>query len=98
MATYRGDRDPLALEQSMRDLDTAEADMLRDRARPGLPPDDLRRYLENLPAWWADADAEDRRALATMLLERIRVLGISQVKLEPTREAIDHGMADAFRT
>lgn len=47
-------------------------------------------------AWWADADPEDRRALATTLFERIRVLGISQVMLEPTQEARDHGLAEAF--
>ena len=29
------------------------------------------------------------------LFERIRVLGISQVTLEPTQEARDHGLADA---
>jgi hypothetical protein len=80
----------------MRELDAAETEADADRGRPTLPPDEVRRYLENLPAWWADADPEDRRALATTLFGRIRVLGISQVKLEPTREAIDHGLAEAF--
>ena len=56
----------------------------------------VRAYPENLPAWWADADPEDRRALATMLFERIRVLGVSVAKLEPTQEALDHGLAEAF--
>ncbi len=96
VAAYRRDRDPLALEQTMRDLDTAEAEALGDRERPRLPPGEVRRYLENLPAWWADADPDDRRALAITLFERIRVLGISQVKLEPTQEARDHGLAEAF--
>jgi len=56
----------------------------------------VRRYLENLPAWWADADSDDRRAFATTLFERIRVLGVSVAKLEPTQEALDHGLAEAF--
>ena len=80
----------------MRELDTAEAEALGDRERPGLPPDEVRRYLENLPAWWADAGPDDRRALAMTLFERIRVLGISSVKLEATQEARDHGLAEAF--
>ena len=96
LATYRRDRDPLALEQTMNDLDAAEAEALGDRERPGLPPDEVRRYLEHLPAWWADAEPDDRRALATTIFERIRVLGISQVTLEPTQEARDHGLAEAF--
>ena len=96
LATYRRDRDPLVLEQTMRELDAAEAEASGGSERPTLPPDEVRRYLENLPAWWADADPEDRRALATTLFERIRVLGVSVAKLEPTQEALDHGLAQAF--
>ena len=96
LATYRRDRDPLVLEQTMRGLDAAEAEAASGPERPTLPPDEIRRYLENLPAWWADTDPEDRRALATTLFERIRVLGVSVAKLEPTQEALDHGLAEAF--
>ncbi len=96
MAAYRRDRDPLALERTMRELDAAEAQADGDRERPTLPPDEVRRYLENLPAWWADAGPDDRRALATTLFERIRVMGLSQVKLQPTQEALDHGLGEAF--
>ncbi len=96
LATYSRDRDPLALEQAMRDLDAAEAETLGDRQRPALPPGEVRRYLEHLPAWWADADPDDRRALALTLFERIQVLGIRQVRLQPTQEARDHGLAEAF--
>jgi hypothetical protein len=80
----------------MRDLDAAEAEASGGSERPTLPPDEVRRYLESLPAWWADADPDDRRALATTLFERIRVLGVSVAKLEPTQEARDHGLAEAF--
>ena len=80
----------------MRELDAAEAEAAGGSERPSLPTDEVRRYLENLPAWWADADPEDRRALATTLFERIRVLGVSVAKLEPTQEALDHGLAEAF--
>ena len=69
----------------MNDLDAAEAEALGDRERPGPPPDEVRWYLEHLPAWWADAEPDDRRALATTLFERIRVLGISQVTLDQRR-------------
>jgi hypothetical protein len=86
LAAYRRDRDPVALERTMRELDAVEAEVDGDRERPTLPPDEVRRYLENLPSWWADADPDDRRAIATTLFERIRVLGISLVKLEPTRK------------
>jgi len=96
LATYRRDRDPHVLEQTMRELDAAEAEAAGGSERPTLPPDEVRRYLENLPAWWADADSDDRRALATTLFERIRVLGVSVAKLEPTQEALDHGLAEAF--
>jgi hypothetical protein len=96
VATYRRDRDPLALEATMRDLDSAEADAHGDRAGPSLLADEVRRYLENLPSWWEDADPVDRRALAMTLFERIRVLGISEVKVEPTQEARDHHLAEAF--
>ncbi len=64
LATYRRDRDPHVLEQTMRELDAAEAEASGGSERPTLPPDEVRRYLENLPAWWADADPDDRRALA----------------------------------
>ncbi len=96
LATYRRDRDPAALERTMGELDVAERDALTDREQPALPPAEIRRYLERLPDWWADADPDDRRALAATLFARIRVLGIRQVQIEPTQEALDHGLADAF--
>ncbi len=80
----------------MRELDAAEAEASGGSERPTLPPDEVRRYLENLPAWRADADPDDRRALATTLFARIRVLGVSVATLEPTQEALDHGLAEAF--
>lgn len=33
-----------------------------------------------MPDWWADADPDDRRALAATLFALIRVLGIRQVQ------------------
>jgi len=80
----------------MRELDAAEQEARGDRERPVLSPDEVRRYLEHLPDWWRDAEPEDRRALAVTLFERIRVLGVDRVWVEPTPEARYHGLADAF--
>jgi hypothetical protein len=56
----------------------------------------VRGYLEHLPDWWRDAEPEDRRALAVTLFERIGVLGVDRVWVEPTPEARYHGLAEAF--
>ena len=96
LAVYRRDRDPAALEQTMRELDAVEQEARGDREHPALSPDEVRRYLERLPAWWRDADPEDRRALAVALFERIGVLGVDRVWVEPTLEARYHGLAEAF--
>ena len=80
----------------MVELDVAERDAVTDRDHPALPPEEIRRYLDHLPDWWADADPDDRGALATTLFARIRVLGIRQVQVEPTQEALAHSLADAF--
>ena len=96
LAAYRRDRDPAALERTMRELDAAEQAAQGDRVRPALSPDEVRGYLERLPDWWRDAEPDDRRALATTLFERIRVLGVDRVWVEPTQEARHHGLAEAF--
>ncbi len=96
LAAYRRDRDPAALERTMQELDAAEQEARGDRERPALSPEEVRRYLERLPDWWRDADPEDRRALAVTLFERIRVLGVDRVWVEPTHEARHHGLAEAF--
>ena len=96
LMAYRRDRDAAALDRTMRELDAAEQAARGDRKRPALSADEVRGYLEHLPDWWRDADPEDRRALATTLFERIRVLGVNRVWVEPTQEARQHGLADAF--
>jgi hypothetical protein len=85
VAAYRRDRDPDALERTMRELDAAEIEADADRERPTLPPDEVRRYLENLPAWWSVPSGGSTRP-GDGALERIRVLGLSQVKVQPTRK------------
>jgi DNA invertase Pin-like site-specific DNA recombinase len=96
-AAFVRDRDIAALEATMARLDVEEqaARSAATEAEP-LPPEEIRRYLENLPDWWAAVDENDRRALAEMLFKRIRVLGIRRVVIEPTPEAIDRGIPDAF--
>ncbi len=96
LAVYRRDRDPDALERTMRELDAAEQEARNDRNGPALSPDDVRGYLERLPDWWRDAEPDDRRALAVTLFERIRVLGVDRVWVEPTQEARVHCLAEAF--
>ncbi len=91
----RRDRDAAALERTMRELDAAEQAARGSRELPTLAPDEVRGYLEHLPDWWRDADAEDRRALAVTLFELIRVLGVDRVRVEPSQEARRHRLADA---
>ena len=91
------DRDVAALQATMTRLDDEErqAKASTRRAEP-LPPAELRRYLEDLPAWWAAVGENDRRALAEALFARIRVLGVRRAIIEPTSEAVDRGIPEAF--
>src|SRR6185369_4220418 len=91
------DRDTPALEATMARLDEEErqARSTAKRSEP-LAPAELRRYLEHLPAWWAAVGENDRRALAETLFRRVRVLGVKRAVIEPTSEAIERGIPEAF--
>ena len=52
-------------------------------------------YLRDLPRLWDDAPAS-RRALSESLFERVDVLGLRSMRLEPTPAAIARGLAEAF--
>jgi hypothetical protein len=80
----------------MGSLDAAEREAAAPRARAALTPAEVRDYLSNRAIWWTDAIPSDRRALAETLLESVRVRGIRTMRISPTRDAIDLGLAEAF--
>jgi hypothetical protein len=55
------------------------------------------RFLADLPYLWAAADPETREMLARALFERIDVLGVEDVRIPPTREALEHGWFEAWQ-
>lgn len=95
MARYRRDRDPAALEATMAALDRQEAATRAAQDIDTQPAADVVAYLRDLPRWWAEAPVS-RRGLAEALFERIDVLGLRQMHLEPTQLAIRAGLVEAF--
>lgn len=93
LARYRRDRDAVRLEAEMARLDELERDL------PAAPAFDRKaavEYLQELPALWDDAPVA-RRRLAETLFAEIRVLAARSIDFVPTPEALDRGLADAFR-
>ena len=89
-ARYRRDRDPDALEATMRALDQEEARAKVARA-DGPTPEEAVELLRELPKLWDDAEPSGRRLLAEALLDRIDVLGARKVKLHPSASAKAQG-------
>ena len=87
---YRRDRDPDALEATMRALDQQERQAKAARA-DGPTPDEAVESLRELPELWDDAEPSGRRLLAEALLDRIDVLGARKVKLHPSASAKAQG-------
>ena len=52
-------------------------------------------YLRKLPSLWDDAPLS-RRAMSESLFERVDVLGLRSMHLEPTPAAMARGLAEAF--
>lgn len=96
LAAYRRTRDAGELERVMARLDT-EAEIARtlDVVEP-LPAAEAVAFLRDLPAAWAAA-TWSRRALAESLFASIDVLGLRTMRIEPTRHALERGLADAFQ-
>jgi hypothetical protein len=90
MARYRRDRDPDALEATMRALDQEEHQAMEARA-DGPTPEEAVESLRELPKLWDDAEPSGRRLLAEALLDRIDVLGARKVKLHPSASAKAQG-------
>ena len=95
-ASFVRERNMAVLEAAMATLDEEErAAKVSVPAEP-FPPAEIRRYLEQLPEWWAAVGPEDRKALAETLFAKIRVLGLRKAIIEPTFEAAARGLPEAF--
>lgn len=95
LARYRRDRDLRALEATMAALDEQEAAAKETEPAPTLTAAEVTAYLRDLPQLWDDAPAS-RRALSESLFERIEVLGLRRMHLEPTPAAVAAGLVEAF--
>ena len=95
VARYRRDRDARALEAAMAALDEQEAAARELAAPPAMDAAEVVGYLRDLPHFWTDAPSS-RRALSESLFDRIEVLGLRSMRIEPTATAIHHGLAEAF--
>jgi hypothetical protein len=94
LGRYRRLRDVHELEVTMAQLDAQERALLAEPAAV-LDHGERAAYLRDLPRLWDDAP-RSRRALAEALFERIDVLGLRRVHLEPTASAIRWGLVEAF--
>jgi len=92
---YRRTRDTAELETAMARLDADENGARAMSSEDVLTPAERLAYLRNLPALWADAP-NSRRAIAESLFERIEVVGLQRVHLEPTAAAVARGVGEAF--
>ncbi len=95
VARYRRDRDARALEATMAVLDEQEAAARELAAPTAMEAAEVVDYLRKLPSLWDDAPFS-RRALSESLFERVDVLGLRSMRLEPTPAAIARGLAEAF--
>jgi DNA invertase Pin-like site-specific DNA recombinase len=95
MARYRRDRDPDALEASMRALDQQEQGA-RGATPDGPSAEEATEFLRNLPGLWDQAEPSGRKLLAEALFERIDVLGAGKAKLHPSASAQAQGWAEAW--
>jgi hypothetical protein len=97
MARYLRDRDPDALERTMRRLDAEEAAPSEAPVDEVVPADVAVRYLKELPETWRRAAGGSGRAkLASALFERIDVLGLQEATVHLSRHAVRHGLGAAL--
>lgn len=95
LARYRRDRDLRSLEQTMAALDEQEAEAKAGAPATALEASEVVAYLRDLPRLWDDAPGS-RRALAEALFERVEVLGLRRMRIEPTPSAVAAGLVEAF--
>jgi hypothetical protein len=97
LARYRRDRDLRTLERTMSALDEQEAEANAGAPATALEPSEVVAYLRHLPRLWDDAPGS-RRALAESLFERVEVLGLRRMRIEPTPSAVAAGPVEALAT
>ena len=95
LARYRRDRDLHTLEATMTALDEQEAEARDRQPAPELSAAEVVAYLRDLPRLWDEAP-DSRRGLAESLFERVEVLGLRRMHLEPTPAAVAAGLVEAF--
>jgi len=95
VARYRRDRDLRSLERTMAALDEQEAEANDGGPAEALEASEVVEYLRDLPRLWDDAPGS-RRALAEALFERVEVLGLRRMRIEPTPSAVAVGLVEAF--
>lgn len=90
---YRVGRDAAGLERGMAALDAAEG---RARATSSaMAPDEVVRYLQDLPRMWREAPAS-RASLAESLFDRVAALGSERLTFDLSAEAVALGIADGM--
>jgi hypothetical protein len=76
-------------------LDEQEPEARDRQPAPELPAAEVVAYLRGLPRLW-DEPPGSRRGLAESLFERVEVLGLRRMHLEPTPAAVAAGLVEAF--
>ncbi len=95
LSRYRRDRNLRTLEQTMATLDEQEAEANAGGPAMALEASEVVEYLRDLPRLWDDAPGS-RRALAEALFERLEVLGLRRMRIEPAPSAVAAGLVEAF--
>jgi hypothetical protein len=97
MSRYRRDRDAASLERTMAELDTEQAAAEARRPAESVPADVAVRYVRELPETWHKAEGgKGRQLLASVLFDRIDVLGLSEATVHLSAHAVRHGLAAAL--
>jgi hypothetical protein len=94
LTRYRRDRDAVALDRAMADLDAREA-----QARVSalaMTPGEVVEYLGDLSRLWHDAPDDGRSILAVDLFDSVTALGVERMTFTPSAHALAFGLADAL--
>ncbi len=84
------------MKVAARDLERSPIDQVEPRpTAPELSAAEVVAYLRDLPRMWDDAPGS-RRGVAESLFERVEVLGLRRMHLEPTPAAVAVGLVEAF--